>query len=111
MSSLALDFPYQSDSAALFAPFAQRPWSVFLDSGQPQSEQGRYDIISWGPRSTLVTRGAISGVRDGDQLSLSREDPFLLLQRMLGVARAGVENLPFCGGAIGYFGYDLARRL
>lgn len=111
MSFLALDFPYQSDSAALFAPFAQRPWSVFLDSGQPQSEQGRYDIISWGPCSTLVTRGAISGVRDGDQLSLSREDPFLLLQRMLGVARGGLENLPFCGGAIGYFGYDLARRL
>ena len=43
------ELPYFEDSAALFIPFADRPWSVFLDSGFPHSRQGRYDIIAADP--------------------------------------------------------------
>jgi len=107
----ALEFPYQSDSTGLFEQFAGRPWSVFLDSGQPQGEQGRYDIISAQPGKTLVTRGGITGIRDGELLRISREDPFDLVQQALGPTTEGLDGIPFCGGAIGYFGYDLARRL
>ena len=95
----------------LFDYFSDRPWSVFLDSGQPQGEQGRYDILTATPRKTLITRGDITGICDGDRLSISRKSPFELLQQALGPAKEGIEGIPFCGGAIGYFGYDLARRL
>lgn len=111
MKPAVLEFPYQSDSVRLFELLADRPWSVFLDSGQPQGEQGRYDILTAAPRKTLVTRGRVTGIRDGESLRLSREDPFALLQEALGPEREGLEEIPFSGGAIGYFGYDLARRL
>jgi para-aminobenzoate synthetase component 1 len=45
-------------------------------------------------------------------VTLSRDDPFALLRRALAIDPAmPPEDLPFCGGAIGYFAYDLARRL
>ncbi len=103
--------PYFADSAALFMPWAERRWSVFLDSGYPHCRQGRYDILASEPVATLVTRGHLTEIRADGQISLSPEDPFTLVQRQLGDFVPSVEHLPFCGGAIGYFAYDLARRL
>jgi para-aminobenzoate synthetase component 1 len=105
------EIPYFEDSAALFLPWSDRGWSVFLDSGYPHSRQGRYDIIAADPVKTLITRGLVTEVREGEWIQRSPEDPFKLIQEALGATRGGVSELPFCGGAIGYFGYDLARRL
>jgi para-aminobenzoate synthetase component 1 len=104
-------FPYTEDSARLFEPLATLPWAVFLDSGRPLSEQGRYDILSADPRTVLVTRGQQTEIRDGAGLRVSLRDPLQLLQESLGPSVKGCAGIPFCGGAIGYFGYDLARRL
>jgi para-aminobenzoate synthetase component 1 len=105
------ELPYFEDSAALFMPWADRRWAVFLDSGFPHSQQGRYDIIAADPWCTLVTRGNRTEIRAHGQITLSPEDPFELVRRHLGETIANPTNLPFCGGAIGYFAYDLARRL
>jgi para-aminobenzoate synthetase component 1 len=103
--------PYFEDSAALFMPWADRRWSVLLDSGYPHTHQGRYDILAADPWCTLVTRGHLTEIRARGQITLSPEDPFRLLQEYLGERRSAPAELPFCGGTIGYFGYDLARRL
>ncbi len=111
--------PYRPDSAALFEVIADEPWSVFLDSGRPRSSAGRIDILTARPSTTLVTRGDMTEIRryehDGDSAAtLSPDDPFELLRRHLAVDAAptpGLPELPFTGGAIGYFSYDLARRL
>lgn len=105
------ELPYFEDSAALFAPWADRRWAVFLDSGFPHSRRGRYDIIAADPFRTLVTRGALTEIREGGAITLSPADPFALVRQTLGETAAPAPDLPFCGGAIGYFGYDLARRL
>ena len=105
------ELPYCEDSAALFVPWSESPWAVFLDSGFPHSRQGRYDIIAANPYATLVTRGNITEIRRGGNVTLSPEDPFHLLKQALGEIGGPPSPLPFCGGAIGYFGYDLARRL
>lgn len=105
------ELPYFEDSAALFLPWADRRWAVFLDSGFPYSAAGRYDIIAADPAVTLVTRGGLTEIREGKAITLSPEDPFTLVQQALGETVAPLLGLPFCGGAIGYFGYDLARRL
>jgi para-aminobenzoate synthetase component 1 len=105
------ELPYFEDSAALFLPWAERRWAVFLDSGFPHSRQGRYDIIAAEPVRTLVTRGALTEIREGKAITLSPEDPFTLVRQALGETVEPAPGLPFCGGAIGYFGYDLARRL
>ncbi|MBW9263752.1 MAG: aminodeoxychorismate synthase component I [Candidatus Thiodiazotropha sp. (ex. Lucinisca nassula)] len=112
MNFEVITFPYQQNSAALFEAIARLPWAAFLDSCHPYTEQGRYDILSADPQTVLITRGEHTRiVPSGGSMRLSTEDPFQLLSNALGPIQQGVEDLPFCGGAIGYFGYDLARRL
>jgi para-aminobenzoate synthetase component 1 len=103
--------PYFEDSAALFLPWSDRRWSVFLDSGYPHSRQGRFDILAAEPVTTLVTRGQLTEIREGSAIRLSPDDPFDLLKAALGPPVKAPAGLPFGGGAIGYFAYDLARRI
>lgn len=104
--------PYFPDSAALFSAIADQPWAVFIDSGYPHSDQGRYDIIAAEPVTTLVTHGESTQIiRNGSSID-SCDDPFdLVKQELLAYSHEGFAGLPFSGGAIGYFSYDLARRL
>ena len=103
--------PYFADSAALFSSIAGRPWSVFLDSGYPCNNQGRYDIIAADPVCTLVTHGDITEVTCNSLTIKSSADPFDLIKQQLVSDFIDSDELPFNGGAIGYFSYDLARRL
>jgi para-aminobenzoate synthetase component I len=105
------ELPYVADSTLLFDALADLAWPVFLDSGWPYSRQGRYDILSAEPRATLVTRGEVTELRSAAGTELSREDPFALVHRALGPLAPSLEGLPFCGGALGYFAYDLGRRV
>lgn len=107
--------PYRQDSAELFEAIADEPWAVFLDSGRPRSTAGRLDMLAARPSTTLTTRGGMTeirhyGVNASAAATLSPADPFELLRQYLAVDGRRSE-LPFAGGAIGYFGYDLARRL
>ncbi len=116
---LLTELPYRADSAALFEAVADRPWAVFLDSGLHHPGQARYDIIAAEPYIRLVTRGALTEVH-AERTELSRADPFELLRQYVamdtacpprGLPSGGAGELPFSGGAIGYFGYDLTRRI
>lgn len=112
VNPIALDFPYRPDSSPLFEAIAQDPWAAFLDSGRPFSEQGRYDILTADPVCVLVTRGEQTRIyRNGADMRLSLDDPFQLLREEMGPLTPSLEGIPFCGGAVGYFGYDLGRRL
>jgi para-aminobenzoate synthetase component 1 len=116
---LLTELPYRADSAALFEAVADRPWAVFLDSGLHHPGQARYDIIAAEPYVRLVTRGALTEVH-AERTELSRADPFELLRKYVamdagcppgGLPSGHSGELPFSGGAIGYFGYDLTRRI
>jgi len=107
---LLTELPYRPDSASLFESIADSAWAVFLDSGSHHPGQSRFDILAAEPYVRLITRGALTEIH-AEGIELAREDPFALVRRYLGFEPAGAGGLPFCGGAIGYFGYDLARRL
>src|SRR5258706_2676339 len=94
---LLTELPYQTDSARLFEAIADLPWAVFLDSGRHYPAQSRYDILSAQPYVRLVTRGALTEIYD-DAVELSREDPFLLLKRVLAVDPASGGELPVFRG-------------
>ncbi len=106
----AVELPYFTDSAALFARVAERPWAIFLDSGQPHIGQGRYDILAADPSITLTTRGPLTEIRTAAGVEISAESPYALVRRHLGPVESSDPGLPFRGGAMGYFSYDLARR-
>ncbi len=109
---LITPLPYFANSAELFSVIAEKPWSVFLDSGYPYSNQGRYDIIATDPVCTLLTHGNVTKIiRDGSTIT-STANPFdLVKQQLMPDCTEKAFDLPFNGGAIGYFSYDLARRL
>jgi len=103
--------PYFENSALLFSPIADKPWAIFLDSGFPYSDQGRYDIIACDPEITLQTHGVKTTILKQGEITSSTEDPFVLLKQYLNKGFKSIDELPFNGGALGYFSYDLARRL
>ena len=112
MSDLLLhELPYLAESADRFEALADRPWSMFLDSGRGYGALGRYDILAADPVATLVTRDRLTEIRAGGEVRLSREDPFALVRELLGAPRPDASGVPFTGGALGYFAYDLAWRV
>ncbi len=110
MPHLIVELPYREDTGSLFDSIADEPWAVFLDSGRHLPGHSRFDILAANPTTTLVTRGNMTEIRTGDEVRLSPEDPFSLLRQALGAVAEPVSRLPFAGGAIGYFAYDLGRR-
>ncbi len=103
--------PYCQDASLVFEAFSQLPWAVFLDSGRPRSNYGRYDIISAFPKKTFITHGAETVISTGDNKQIVPGDPFRLLSREIKKNAAYINELPFSGGAIGYFSYDLGRTI
>lgn len=107
--------PYHRDAIlALFAPFAAKPWSMLLHSGHAAHQDSRFDIMVADPVATLVTQGDTTFISTGGITRASAEDPFILVQQemdSLGIMPEPNDALPFLGGALGLFGYDLCRRL
>ena len=96
MSFYCVELPYQSDAAGYYAALAGLPWAVWLDSGG----MAHYDILTAAPQYTL---------EPDDETSYG--DPFALVRSALAEQIAPVESVPFAGGALGYWSYDLARRM
>ncbi|MDF1759885.1 MAG: aminodeoxychorismate synthase component I [Coxiellaceae bacterium] len=76
---------YQPDPSQLLQCVLDQDWPVLLDS----TGLGRFDIISANPVQKITTP-------DWQQLQQA------LNQHEV----SGCDDLPFCGGALGYFGYD-----
>ena len=104
----AIPIPYR-DPAAAFAPLAHEPMSVLLDSALT-SPQGRYSYIARAPfRVIRCTPHPWRVSIDGAPCT---EDPFTALANEL--ARFSGKHdgpVPFCGGAIGFFSYELGGVL
>ncbi|WP_434985038.1 aminodeoxychorismate synthase component I [Vreelandella zhaodongensis] len=106
--------PYSPDPLETFSCLRQRPGVVLLDSGRPTAN-GRYDIISSDPLATLEV------MPDGQTnfTSAQLELPAALTGDMTAQQQWMLEQLPsadipselpFLGGLIGYWSYDLGRN-
>ncbi|WP_421387557.1 aminodeoxychorismate synthase component I [Aeromonas veronii] len=87
---------------------------MLLESAGPLGTDNGFDIITADPLATLETRGEVTTLRIGANISKHHEDPLALLahtqQQLLGELELCATHLPFIGGALGLFGYDLGRR-
>ncbi len=96
--------PYHANPAHYFAAIRHAPGAVLLDSGRPEAERGRFDLLSAWPLEQLAV--------------LPDERGTTFLQRLRdNLARLGEAQLPaacelpFAGGLIGYLSYDFGRHL
>ncbi|MDX7157343.1 MULTISPECIES: aminodeoxychorismate synthase component 1 [Klebsiella] len=114
LSPAMISLPWRPDAAEYyFSPLSSQPWAMLLHSGFAEHPHNRFDIVVAQPRATLVTRGDMTFINEGDTLSTSAADPLTLVHQQL--ARFNLQphahpQLPFLGGALGLFGYDLGRR-
>jgi len=87
--------------------------SYLLESMQGSEKWGRYSIIGLPARELLRVRGAtVERVRDGAVVSSEQsDDPLAAVRAFHAEFRApAIARLPrFCGGLVGYFGYDTVR--
>jgi para-aminobenzoate synthetase component 1 len=89
---------------------------MWLDSGQSEHVDACFDILVWQPEVTLSTYGDKTNIHftKTDKVEISKGDPLSLLesaqQKVLGKLMTSEYGLPFLGGALGYFSYDLGRR-
>ena len=99
------------ESAWCFEAFAYRSYSFFLDSGMDPDKLGRYSFMGSDPFLVLKSRGdEITLIRKGRK-EQRRGNPFDVLGWLLAVYALDCEKppVPFIGGAVGYFSYDLCH--
>jgi len=99
------------DLRQAYAVIRDHPWSFCLDSGINPYGLGRYSFIGSDPFLVLISRGSeTSLISRGEQISVCG-NPFDILREHL--SRYSVDPsrcpVPFAGGAVGYFGYDMCH--
>jgi para-aminobenzoate synthetase component 1 len=103
------EIPY-GDIEAQFSKLASLPGAAWLDSGSGPEQHGRYDIISAEPevsiRGTVDEKQQLTGQGIGPS-----QDIFARLEAIRPSIATDNCPLPFCGGLIGYLGYDLNCQL
>lgn len=106
------EMPYSRDSAEMFSHFANEDWSIFLDSTYPYIDLGRYDVLAARPYITLKTfADETEIVYANGKRENSSKDPFSIVKSLLGERENKLSTVPFAGGALGYFAYDLGRGI
>ncbi|WP_259266930.1 aminodeoxychorismate synthase component 1 [Buttiauxella sp. BIGb0471] len=106
--------PWHPDAVQqTFRALAHQPWAMLLHSGFADHPHNRFDILAADPVATLVTRGVETTICKAGAQSAHHGCPLKLLQHTLdrfGYQPATHADLPFLGGALGLFGYDLGRH-
>ncbi|MEF1291155.1 aminodeoxychorismate synthase component 1 [Vibrio sp. M260118] len=107
--------PYQPDLATQhFSSIQNQSWSMLLRSPSRTHVDSRFDVLVSQPIATITTLGETSYVCRRGNKETSNQNPFDLLNRLQAELLPNIDysgELPFVGGALGYFAYDLGRHV
>ena len=102
------DLPYQRDSCELFERIRDLPGAALLDSSFPHSTAGRYDILAAAPIDRLATLPG--GATESQTRDFFQDLSDYHLEHYAGIQPVS-QDIPFCGGILGYIGYDCGNNL
>ena len=98
---------------SVYAKLAQGKNSFLLESVEGGEKWGRYSIIGLPARRTLQITGHRLTIRENDDIVEERDvdDPLDFIEHyQRQFALPELDHLPrFCGGLVGYFGFDTVR--
>ncbi|MGI9274977.1 MAG: aminodeoxychorismate synthase component I [Endozoicomonas sp.] len=113
-----LNLDYQADSSDYFERFCDQPWASFLDSCADSfnEQHSRYDIITSDPWAVVTVDGSgsitVNNRKTGQSTHHNGVSPFKVLSNLLSqMSEVQDTGLPFTGGALGYWGYELASLM
>jgi anthranilate synthase component 1 len=104
-------FADQETPVSAFRKIDEGPHSFLLESVEGGEKWGRYSILGSRPSQVFVAWEDRCELRAGGRTTPLERHPLVELGEMLEHHQAvALPGLPrFCGGAVGYFGYDAAR--
>lgn len=97
----------------LFARFVNDPHPFWLDSSLPGGKMGRWSFVGSNPFLTLKTYARRIIKTESGITTEYTANPFDVLREQLNrysLTREGL-HIPFIGGAVGFFSYDLGRMV
>lgn len=103
------EIPYCPDSCKLFDRIRELPGAAFFDSAAPHSHLGRYDILTACPVEAGLPQMA-ADANENQCREFFEELSRFHSQRYGGIQHA-IQDIPFCGGVLGYLEYDAGSGL
>ena len=98
-----------------YLKLADGPYSYLFESVQGGEKWGRYSIIGLPCKSFVEVKDHQVTIREGKSVveQIETEDPLeWIKQYQADFKSPELDNLPrFCGGLVGYFGYDTVRYI
>lgn len=96
---------------ALFELFRHEPFCFFLDSSMDPQKLGRYSFMGSRPFLILKSHGDNITLTQNGKTTITKNNPFDILGKYFETYRLESKNapVPFIGGAVGYFSYDLCH--
>ena len=102
------------NSMDCFRLFKKEPFLFFLASNMDEKKLGRFSFLGFDPFLTFHSKKNFIWIKGKDsQRNIRGENPFLVLKELLKKYRFDTRDtqLPFVGGAVGYFSYDLCHHV
>jgi para-aminobenzoate synthetase component 1 len=85
------------------------PYTLFFDSNRPEHPSSQWSFLCWSPVQTITAK---NGVITHNDKVVGKGDVFEFIQNCLNEYNFTDDvNIPFTGGAAGYWGYDLGRQI
>ena len=106
-----ITYKYQKNYSDIFTLVKDQDWPVLLCSNNEKFKNERYDIITANPIKKIY--GYANKTLIESELGKFEEsdyDLYTLLHKIMSDYESDYSNLPFTGGAIGYFSYDMGNH-
>ncbi|MGB5446625.1 MAG: aminodeoxychorismate synthase component I, partial [Psychromonas sp.] len=99
-----------NELANIKSQIARLDWGILLESADSEHIDSRWSIFSAEPIANILSYQGTSRITQGDQIVYDNADPLALQQNLrekLFYNETISTDLPFTGGVLGYFAYEL----
>lgn len=107
---LVKEIKTQLDSFQLYTIFKDKKNSFFLDSGMDHNKLGKFSFIGFDPILLIESKNENILIKTDNEIKRFKGDPFEELRKIIKEYKMEYDSeIPFIGGAVGYFSYDLCH--
>ena len=96
----------------LFHAIQDEPYSFLLDSSMESEKLGRYTFMGCSPFLVFKSKNQNITIEENNVIRSLIANPFDILKELMEKYKAeDRSNIPFLGGAVGYFAYDMCHNV